>query len=204
MVQIIPLYKNWLVAIKDSDSTVAFSAMYRQFWEDMFLHALRRVKDEQFAEDLVQDLFIQFWEQREKLDIEMNLPAYLYGMLKFKIIDFFNSDKVKPKLLDHWAEDMQLYVQDNPEHLEAYLYLERLLDDELSKMPHNMKEAILLKWDQMNIKEIATKLHLSEQTVKNNLTEGGKRLQRALIQRDHGKYSALLFLAIQSVDLLSQ
>lgn len=204
MAQIIPLYRNWLVAMKDSDSKVAFSAMYGQFWKDLFLHAFRRVKDEQSAEDLVQDIFIQFWEQRRSLDVDMNLPAYLYGMLKFKVIDFFNSDKIKPTLLDHWADDIQHYAQENPVHLEAYLNLERLLEEELNKMPQNMKAAILLKWDQMNIKDIAAKLRLSEQTVKNNLTEGGKRLQRALTRVEPSKYNALIWVALQSIEMLTR
>lgn len=204
MAQIIPLYKNWLVAIKESDSRSAFSAIYAQFWKDLFGHALKRLKDEQQAEDIVQELFVQFWEQRQKLDIDMNLPAYLYGMLKFKIIDFFNSNKVKPQLLAYWAEDMHHYVQHHPEELDAYLHLEELLEEELQKMPHNMKEAIVLKWDQLSIKEIAEKLNLSEQTVKNNLTEGSKRLQRSLLQRGNGRYSALLCLVVQSVALLTR
>lgn len=204
MAQIIPIYRNWLVAIKDSDSKGAFSALYSQFWSDLYVHAIKRVHDEQHAEDLVQEVFIQLWEQRAKFDIEMNLPAYLYGMLKFKIIDFFNSSKAAPQLLAHWAEDMHHYVQDHPEELEAYLQLEDLLDKELQKMPRNMKDAILLKWDQLSIKEIAQQLNLSEQTVKNNLTEGSKRLQRALVQRHPGRYSALLYLAVQSLDLLTQ
>ncbi|GHE23376.1 RNA polymerase sigma factor [Sphingobacterium griseoflavum] len=202
MAQIIPLYQNWLIAIKESDSRSAFSAVYTKFWKDLFVHALKRLKDEQHAEDIVQELFVHFWEQRQKLDTEMNLPAYLYGMLKYKIVDYFNSCKAKPQLLAYWAEDMHQYVIDHPEELHAYLHLEGLLDQELQKMSHNMREAILLKWDQLSIKEIAEKLNLSEQTVKNNLTDGSKRLKRSLLLHSDGQYGVVLGFAFQSIAML--
>ncbi|GGH16859.1 sigma-70 family RNA polymerase sigma factor [Sphingobacterium alkalisoli] len=202
MSQVVPLHRGWLLAIKERNDKDAFGAVYRVYWEELYNHALRRVRNEQQAEDLVQELFIQLWEQRERLDTMMNLPAYLYGMLKYKIIDFFNSNKVKPQLLDLWATDLHHYVQQNPDELEAYYALERLLDRELDSMPLNMKQAILLKWDKLSIRDIAVQLGLSEQTVKNNISVGSKRLQHALLVNNSDAYSTLAVLATQSLTLL--
>ncbi|TJZ53719.1 sigma-70 family RNA polymerase sigma factor [Sphingobacterium olei] len=202
MSQVVPLHRGWLLAIKERNDKDAFGAVYRVYWEELYNHALRRVRNEQQAEDLVQELFIQLWEQRERLDTMMNLPAYLYGMLKYKIIDFFNSNKVKSQLLDLWATDLHHYVQQNPDELEAYYALERLLDRELDSMPLNMKQAILLKWDKLSIRDIAVQLGLSEQTVKNNISVGSKRLQHALLVNNSDAYSTLAVLATQSLTLL--
>lgn len=202
MSQVVTLHRGWLVAIRERNDKDAFGAIYRIYWDDLYKHALRRVRNEQQAEDLVQELFIQFWEQRERLDTTMNLPAYLYGILKYKIIDFFNSNKIKPQLLDLWATDLHQYVQQNPDELETYHALERLLDRELDSMPTNMKQAILLKWDKLSIRDIAARLGLSEQTVKNNISVGSKRLQQALLVNNSDSYSTLTVLAAQSITLL--
>ncbi|MBE8720893.1 RNA polymerase sigma factor [Sphingobacterium pedocola] len=202
MSQVVTLHRGWLVAIRERNDKDAFGAIYRIYWDDLYKHALRRVRNEQQAEDLVQELFIQFWEQRERLDATMNLPAYLYGILKYKIIDFFNSNKIKPQLLDLWATDLHQYVQQNPDELETYHALERLLDRELDSMPTNMKQAILLKWDKLSIRDIAARLGLSEQTVKNNISVGSKRLQQALLVNNSDSYSTLTVLAAQSITLL--
>lgn len=196
---ITPLYESWLLAIKNDDKD-AFGLLYHRLWDDLYNHALRRVRDAQHAEDLVQEVFIQFWEKRDLLDTKMNLPAYLYGMLKHKIVDFFNSNKIKPQLLDFWAEDLHNFVQQKPEELETYRTLEQLLAQELDRMPANMKQIILLKWDECSIRDIAIHLGLSEQTVKNNISEGSRRLKQALLSRGIDRYSTtVLLLAMQSL-----
>ncbi|PRD56110.1 RNA polymerase sigma factor [Sphingobacterium gobiense] len=193
-------HEAWLLAIRELDDKEAFGKLYRCFWDGLYAHALRRIRDAQHAEDIVQELFIQFWEKRKRLDTQINLPGYLYGILKHKIIDFFNASKVKPQLLDFWAEDLYTFVQQHPEELETYLALEQLLSEELNKMPASMKQAILLKWDKFSIRDIANRLELSEQTVKNNISEGSKRLKHALLSRGIDGYNAtLVFLAIQSI-----
>ncbi|TYR36259.1 sigma-70 family RNA polymerase sigma factor [Sphingobacterium phlebotomi] len=194
------LYEDWLIAIRERDDKGAFGKLYHHFWDGLYGHALLRTRDAQQAEDIVQELFIQFWEKRDRLDSQMTLPGYLYGMLKYKIVDFFNSNKIKPQLLDFWAEDLYVFVQQHPEELETYRALEELLSQELDRMPTNMKQAILLKWDEFSIRDIATRLGLSEQTVKNNISEGSKRLKHALLSRGIDRYSTMMVLfALQSL-----
>jgi|SRR5690606_1656111 len=188
------LYEDWLIAIRERDDKDVFGKLYHHFWDGLYGHALLRTRDAQQAEDIVQELFIQFWEKRSRLDSQMNLPAYLYGMLKYKIVDFFNSNKVKPQLLDFWAEDLHNFAQQNPEELETYHALEQLLAQELDRMPANMKQSLLLKWDEFSIRDIAIRLGLSEQTVKNNISEGSKRLKYALLSRGIDRYSATMVL----------
>ncbi|PRD46323.1 RNA polymerase sigma factor [Sphingobacterium haloxyli] len=189
-------YEAWLLAIRDKDDKEAFGKLYRCFWDGLYAHALRRIRDAQHAEDMVQELFIQFWEKRKRWDTQINLPGYLYGILKHKIIDFFHASKMKPQLLDFWAEDLYTFAQQHPEELETYLALEQLLSEELNKMPANMKQAILLKWDEFSIRDIATRLGLSEQTVKNNISEGSKRLKQALLSSGIDGYSTVIVLLV--------
>ena len=189
------LYENWLVAIRDRADKDAFGKLYHHFWDGLYGHALRRTRDPQQAEDILQELFIQFWEKRERIDVDINLPAYLYGMLKYKIVDFFHSNKVKPQLLDFWSEDLYLFVQQQPDELETYHALEDMLSEELARMPANMRDAILLKWEEFSIRDIATRLGLSEQTVKNNISEGSRRLRQGLSSRGIDRYSTMMMLA---------
>ncbi len=151
-------------------------------------------------EDILQELFVQFWERRHTIDIQMNLQAYLKGMLKYKIIDFFNSNKAKDKLLDHWSKHIFDYVQEHPEDLNTYLALEKLLEEELEIMPHNMRQALLLKWEHLSIREIATRMGLSEQTVKNNLTEASKRLRKAILGYQHVQNGSFTLLLVFIID----
>src|SRR5690606_30353406 len=180
----------------------AYAQLYRYCWKDLYAHAARRILDPQDVEDILQELFVQFWEKRHTIDIQMNLPAYLKGTLKYKIIDFFNSNKAKDKLLDHWSKHVFSYVQQHPSHLETYLELEKMLEEELQVMPQNMRQILLLKWEHLSIREIATQMGLSEQTVKNNLTEASKRLKKAILGQQNaqnGSFTLLLIFALHQL-----
>ncbi|WP_282637106.1 RNA polymerase sigma factor [Sphingobacterium thalpophilum] len=203
MDQIPIVYREWLQAIKERSDASAYGQLYRYCWKDLYEHASRRILDPQDVEDILQELFVQFWEKRHSIDIQMNLPAYLKGMLKYKIIDFFNSNKAKDKLLDHWSKHVFNYVQHHTEDLETYLALEKMLEEELEVMPHNMREVLLLKWEYLSIREIAVRLGLSEQTVKNNLTEASKRLKKAILGRRNLQNSNFTFLLLFVLDRLS-
>lgn len=192
---------QWLTAIKEQNDTTVFAALYRYFWKDLYQHVARRVHDKQDAEDILQELFVQFWDRRHQLDLQMNLPAYLKGMLKFKIIDYFNASKSKPQSLDLWSEQLYQFVQDNPQDLETYLWLEKLLDKELTVMPENMRKIMLLKWENCTNREIAKRLGLSEQTVKNNLTEAGKRFKKVLINNPDMPVNGLALLSVFLLNL---
>lgn len=198
------VHQRWLRAIKEHNDTVAYEELYRYCWKDLYQHAARRIIDRQDVEDILQELFVQFWEKRHSIDIQMNLPAYLKGMLKYKIIDFFNSTKAKDKLLDHWSKHIFEYVQHHPEDLKTYLALEKLLEEELEIMPHNMRQALLLKWEHLSIREIATRMGLSEQTVKNNLTEASKRLRKAILGYQHIQNGSFTLLLVLMIDELSK
>ncbi|RKO72346.1 sigma-70 family RNA polymerase sigma factor [Sphingobacterium puteale] len=198
------IYQQWLRAIKERNDTNAYAELYRYCWKDLYQHAARRIIDSQDVEDILQELFVQFWEKRHTIDIQMNLPAYLKGMLKYKIIDFFNSNKAKDKLLDHWSKHIFDYVQHHPEELETYLLLEKMLEDELEIMPHNMRQVLLLKWEHLSIREIALRMGLSEQTVKNNLTEASKRLKKAIVGYQNVQNGSFTLLLIFVLDELSK
>ncbi|MDR2269677.1 MAG: sigma-70 family RNA polymerase sigma factor [Sphingobacterium sp.] len=204
MGQIPIIHQQWLKAIKERNDTTAYAELYQYCWKDLYQHAIRRIFDPQDVEDILQELFVQFWEKRHTIDIQMNLPAYLKGMLKYKIIDFFNSNKAKDQLLDYWSKHVFDYVQQHPEELETYLNLEKMLEEELEVMPHNMRQVLLLKWEYLSIREIALRMGLSEQTVKNNLSEASKRLKKAIIGYQNVQNSSFSILLIFILEELSK
>lgn len=196
-------HTQMLSAIKNYGDQHAFSNLYNKFWEDLYRHAIKRINDSQAVEDLMQELFVQFWERRADIDIHMNLPAYLFGMLKYKVIDYYGTLKNQPQLSTNLAEHLHKYVQSHPDELETYLALEQILELELQKMSTNMQQAVLLRWEHCSIKEIAQKLNLSEQTVKNNLSEATRRLQKGLLNNSESVYGSLGILLIQIIRNLS-
>ena len=64
-----------LVRSGDQD---AFIEIYERYWTVLYLHARKILRNEEEAEDVVQDLFSELWLKRESFTIRTTLSAYLY------------------------------------------------------------------------------------------------------------------------------
>lgn len=176
------MMKHSLQLLIEEDSQVAYSKIFNTYWDSLCQHTYKRVKDMDAVEDILQELFVQLWERRKTLDKDMDLQKYLFGAARYKVFDYFHRSQKHAVLFESLSENLHQFVQDNPDNLETYLALERIVDEELAKMSANMREVVLLRWQAYPISKIAAKLNLSEQTVKNNIHEANKRIRKKVLE----------------------
>lgn len=158
-----------------SGDQYAYSLLYDYYWENLYIQAFKRVKDEDVAKDMVQNVFINIWQRHQTLDISSELDHYLSAAVKFQVFNYFRSQKVKDQLMDQTLQRFQ--TSSTIDDLEGYFQLERLIADEIDLLPDKMKEAYLLKAAKHSTSEIAQKLNLKEQTVSNHLSEALRRIR---------------------------
>ncbi|MEX0647685.1 MAG: RNA polymerase sigma-70 factor [Balneolaceae bacterium] len=84
--------KNIVIRIRNGDKE-AFEEAYWQYSDTLHRLALRFLKDDQLAEDAVQDLFINLWNDRKKLDQEKSLKAFLFVSLKNHVLNMIKKNK---------------------------------------------------------------------------------------------------------------
>lgn len=155
-----------------ADDRYAFSELVNRYSEILFRFIQRRVSCSEDSEDILQEVFVSLWNQRHKITIEISLYPYLFKAAKYKIIDWTINQQKKvihsenllvsfqEELISHTAEDELLAKE-----------LAILIDTEIDKMPTTMKSAFSLsRKESMSIKDIASELAISEQTVKNNIS----------------------------------
>jgi len=75
-----------MTSLIDAESLMAESDL-------LFSYALQRVRDRHRAEDLVQDVLVTAWQERERFDGRSCLSTWLVGIMKFKILDHFRFAK---------------------------------------------------------------------------------------------------------------
>jgi RNA polymerase sigma-70 factor (family 1) len=164
----------------DLDKNKAFEKLFDEFWQPLYRKAYSKVQSEDLAKDLVQDVFIAFWDNLDSLNEGFNIPAYLHGILRNKILKIFEKDAVRLK------HALQICPADSSFDLCSHeLLLEKelksIIEGEISRMPSRMKEIYVLKKDDnFSIKQIAEELGLSEQTIKNQLQNAYNRLRLKL------------------------
>lgn len=156
----------------------AYSILYDNYWERLYVQAFKRVLDEDAAKDIVQNVFINIWQRRETLEINSEFSHYLHAAVKFQVFSYFRSAKVKEKVMDQTLSRFEQTA--SIDDLEGYFELEKLIALEIELLPDKMKEAYLLKAAKHSTSEIAEKLNLKEQTVSNHLSEALRRIRLKL------------------------
>ena len=180
-----------LHAMKNGDAE-AFKALYDRYWEPLYLKACQRVdKDE--AKDMVQEVMTTLWRRRKDIFTfeDGKIGRYLFTAVKYRVITHYayTADEVRhPHLFDVLTDEAAVNSLEVRE-------LSELIESEINRLPARMQQVFRLsREDDLSIADIARRLNLSEQTVKNQLTEALKRLRTSIQSRDNGDWAFTLFL----------
>lgn len=156
----------------------AFSLLYRQYVPMLIDYASTRLESLDEANDMIHDLFVQLWETREQLEIKHSFKAFLFFCLKRRILNHYRKNNNKQL----YAEQLQVLAQSFSHSPETYLEvkeLQNMVENTLLEMTAKVREIYLLSREEhLSNKEIAERLHISEQTVKNQLSTAITILRR--------------------------
>lgn len=152
--------------IKESDQS-AFNEIYERTWEKLYITAKSKLNDDQLAKEIVQDIFIDLWEKRAKKEV-VNISAYLYQSLRFKVIDVYRRKKIPIQDIESIKEVLIETKSSDNKCLESEL--EVILKNWMEQLPSKRKIIFeLYYWDHKSTKEISEILKLSMKTVQNQL-----------------------------------
>ena len=161
-------------------SEKAFETIYSMYFKRLYAYSLRFTKSSEDAEEIVQDVFLRLWNMRDHIHQEETLRSLLFILSKHYLIDSFHktiNSIVYEDYLD-WRD--KLLEENSFNHLE-YKEFVAGIRELLKKLPVTQREVIeLSRLEQLSNKEIAERLSLSEQTVKNQLSIGLKAFRKIL------------------------
>jgi RNA polymerase sigma-70 factor (ECF subfamily) len=160
-----------------SGDQAAFTEIYNRFKGILYIYACKITRDDDIAEDLVQDVFIYLWDKRQTINFTSSVPSYLYSAIRYKFFDLVDKQKVRSDFVQAFQAflDQGEYLTDN------YIIEKELsatIEKEVSNLPAKMREVFLLsRKENLNNKEIAERLDISEKTVKNQISTALKTLK---------------------------
>jgi RNA polymerase sigma-70 factor (family 1) len=156
------------------DEELAFRELYRRHVRLLVHTAIRKTGLRTTAEDLVQETFVKFWLGRHKFDIQKNIQAYLNGMLKNNIINYFHQEQKKKTTAFH--DDEEVLDNDTSEYLE-FNNLHEFYEQSLLKLPQKCREVFILSRKGYTLKEISASMEISEKTVEAHISKALKILR---------------------------
>ncbi len=169
--------------IKDGDWE-AFTSCFQQYAEQLYLYAAGFVGDQEDARDIVQDIFIYVWENREKLTFSEHFSSYLFRAVKHACVDYKLHEKVKERYKNEKNTASECIDEYEDDFDEQYSRLRQIIDT----LPPKCKEVFILGCvEELSYKEIAERLDLSINTVKTQMKIAYKK-----IKSDFGSGNVLL------------
>ena len=164
---------------KDDES--AFAEIYRRYAENLAGFAASKLYCLDDAQDLIHDLFVKLWSDRKELVITSSLRTYLFTIVRYRIVDKIRKNITR----EEYAGMIQSLAQACEPGIEQQIAakeLQRTIETSLQELSPKVQRVYhLSRGEHLSNREIAEKLGLSEQTVKNQLSVALKHLRRSVI-----------------------
>ena len=171
--------------IQKGDET-EFRLLFNLFYPRLMSVACRFVSDA-VAEDIVQSVFVMYWEQKATL-IPDAIHSYLYKCTQNNCLNYLKHQAI---VLGHeeevrLAEERIAFQSERSDANELWNEvverdIRKLLEDSIAKFPPKCRQAFELSYfKEMTYKEIAEAMHISPRTVEEHVQKATKFLRTEL------------------------
>ena len=158
-----------------ANDEIAFQEIYLRHWKRLLKIARDKLHLSDSPEDVVQDIFVKLWENRQTQFVE-NPAAYLTTALRHSIINVFRNKLVMEKYIVHVQATTS--AEYNTEQQVALNDLVSSVHRQVGELPEKTREIFKLnRFEFKSAKEISTQLHISERTVEYHISHALKTLK---------------------------
>lgn len=191
-----PIYEENFVLkkIKEGDEFF-FNLIYKKYRNRLFTYLYKITKSRETAEETVVDVFLKLWNGRELVTEIRDLERFLFTIAHNKAIDFLRSARRNPVVLQYIWDIFQNESGDKAD--------KRLLQDNIAAAvrtgakhlsPQRYKVFYLRYNEGLSYEEIARKMDISTNTVRNHLAASLQFIREYIHKEDFFLLIVLLYL----------
>jgi len=163
-----------LDALRRGDQAT-FREIYERYAQKLYRYARLRVRDPEECREIVQEAFETLWKSNVKV---RELGPFLFTVLKFRIIKFYEHRAVEKKFIDYMA----MFEADAEVPDDAEPELERLrgmVNQSMAELPQRCQDAVKLRIDEnLSLDDIALRMEVTRESVKRYLTMAMNHLRK--------------------------
>ena len=158
----------------------AFEELFRSYFTPLCSFAQKFVHDSDEAKDIVHQVFINLWNNRQEVDLNTSLKSYLFQGVQNRSLNFIRDNKKLVQFDTPQSETELAQYLDSRDHLESS-EAEQRINNALDELPEKMREIFLMnRFDGLKYREIAEKLDISIKTVETQMSRALKSLRDKL------------------------
>ena len=165
--------------LKNNDQS-AFTIIFTKYYADLVRFSFGFTRNSDVSEEIVQEVFLKFWENRSSLDIHTSLKSFLLKNVQNRSIDSLRhtgiTNKYTSVVLEH-----AILSQNDTENYILYSELQANLNQAMHKIPMQYAEVFQMsRLETLNYQEIADKLGVSVRTVEVRISKALGMLREEL------------------------
>lgn len=158
--------------MSSSQQEKIFNNVYQEWIQPLYRYAFYQTKEQQSAEDLVQEAFTKYWHKMSSITPGKE-KSYLYASIRNLWLNRIEHQKVVMRFASAETRASQV---DTPEYLLEMKEFRLKLEEAISDLPEGQREVFLMnRIDGLKYREIADLLGISQKAIE-------KRMSQALLQ----------------------
>lgn len=158
--------KELLLRVAESDEP-AFRQLFNRYHQQLGAHLVRITESAEMAEEIVLDVFLKIWMNRETLPEVRDFRAYLFIVSRNHALNCLKKKARELALRRRFEKELTNAPAGGHAQEEAYY---TLIDNAIDQLPSQQQKVYLLsRHHRLKYSEIAAELHLSRETVKKYL-----------------------------------
>lgn len=169
--------KKILELLKSGDHS-GLEQLFKLFYRPLVMYAQQFISAIEDAEDLVQDVFVHFWESGSYADVNENVRAYIYRSVKNACLNHLKSNS---KYSFGSLDEMPDVSTDNfPDENDWDDYIQEI-HKKIALLPPRTREIVVsIVLENQKYKDVAAQMNVSVNTVKTSLSRAMKHLRADL------------------------
>lgn len=165
-----------LKAVAEGDHP-AFEKLYKQYFTKCYASALYFTHSEELSKEVVAEVFLGFWKNRESLSNVKSLDSYLYISIRNQALSM---QKKKAGIHNESLELFSVHIAtegDSPEDVILHEELESVIENAFGQLPERCRMIYyLVREEGKSYRETAEILGISERTVNSQMTIAKRKL----------------------------
>ncbi len=160
------------------DDEEGLKVLFDRYYRPLCVFAMKFLDDIQVAEDIVQEVFIRFWEDKKYKDVGRSLKNYLFVSVRNRSLNYLESyQHAKKEYLNHLKEEFGYEQFTNEEISEK----KQKLQEEIGKLPPQSKKVLMkIIFEKKKYKEVSEELNISLNTVKTHFSRALRQLRGSI------------------------
>lgn len=167
----------------DQHPAKGYELLFNRYYAPLCSHAARFIYDRQVAEDVVVEVFAQFWQKRLDQSITFSYRAYLFTMVRNRAFAHLRRELGRETPTDTLPDTESAETQPTPLQVLQFNELHLKIDEIIrSASPHSQKVFVMSRFEGKKNGQIADELNLSIKTVEGHITKVISLLRQVLRQ----------------------